>query len=450
MRPRRGQVSSPYVRVFISAGEASGDAYGAVLAREIAAGFDDRAAFEAAMLDAVTRRTPRPNRHVPADYEGRRGLGRSEAWEEVRNEVTGQPDCDRGDDVFLHDCWNLLPPGGRSMLELSAVGGPRLAASGARMVSHSDRWGAVGVVHSLAVVPKVMGGYREAKRELATGDPGLFVPIDFGYVNIKLARFARQLDWKVMYLVPPGSWRRDRQGKDLPAIADVAITPFPWSAEMLTKMGMDARFFGHPIKQTFREATGGGIERGEGIAVLPGSRDAEIEANLPVLENALHGFRGPIEFALAPGTDAGALLARWTGPPATAAVGETQKALLRARAAVVCSGTATLEAVLARTPCTVMYQGTPQLQAEEKVLTRLGLWKRPRFVALPNILMEREVVSERLDPVDAAAVRRDLDAVMEDGRARAAQLAAFEELDEMLGPDDALTQTAALAKEIAG
>ncbi|RYG45758.1 hypothetical protein EON79_11820 [bacterium] len=440
------------MRVFISAGEASGDAYGAVLAREIAAGFDDRAAFEVAMLNLVSLRTPKPSKHVPADYEARRVLGRQEAWQFLAFgliEDTG-PECERGDDVFLHDCWNLLPIARRSFLDIAAVGGPRLRESGVRMVASSDRWGAVGILHSLAVVPKVYGGFRAAKRELATGDPGVFIPIDFGYANIRLARRAKRLGWKVLYLVPPGSWRRDRQGKDLPEIADVAVTPFPWSAEMLQKMGLDARFYGHPIKQTFREAAPEPVERGQGVVVLPGSRDAEIAANLPVLGVALHGLKVPIEFALAPGTDAEAVLAQWAGPPATAVVGETQKALLRARVAVVCSGTATLEAVLAKTPCTVVYQGSPQMRAEEKLLTRLGLWKRPKFVALPNILLDRELVPERLDPVDPVAVRRDVDALLDDSRARMLQLAAFHDLIQSLGPDDALTKAAAVVKEMGG
>ncbi|CAN5597759.1 hypothetical protein BH11ARM2_BH11ARM2_34740 [soil metagenome] len=438
------------MRVFISAGEASGDAYGAILAREIAHGFNDRAAFEADLLASVNLLTPSSSRKGPVEYEERRALGRAAAWNELREGTEGKPNTTRGDDIFIEDCWKLLPQARRSVLDLAATGGPRLASEGARIVVRSDRWGAVGVVHSLAVVPKVLRGARRAKRELASGGPGLFIPIDFGYVNIRLARYAKRLGWKVLYFVPPGSWRRDRQGKDLPEITDAIVTPFPWSAEILCKMGADARFFGHPIKQTFREAVQGEVERGGGIAVLPGSRDAEIAANLPVLEAALHGFRGAIEFALAPGTDPDALLSRWSGANATATVGETQKVLLRARAAIVCSGTATLEAVLARTPCTVMYQGTPQLRAEEKMLTRLGLWRRPRFVSLPNILMESEIVHERLDPVDPAAVRQDIDALLEDGRARNDQLNAFEELIEMLGPDDALTQTAVLAREMAG
>ncbi|RYG40847.1 hypothetical protein EON79_21880, partial [bacterium] len=399
------------MRVFISVGEASGDAYGAVLAREIAAGFDDRAAFEVAMLNLVSLRTPKASKHVPADYEARRVLGRAEAWQILGYDLVDEtgPEVERGDDVFLHDCWKLLPVARRSFLDIAAVGGPRLRESGVRMVARSDRWGAVGILNSLAKVPKVMGGIRAAKRELATGEPGVFVPIDFGYANIRLARRAKRLGWKVLYLVPPGSWRRDRQGKDLPAVADIAVTPFPWSAEILQKMGLDARFYGHPIKQTFLEATLEPIERGNGVVVLPGSREAEISANLPVLAVALHGLKVPIEFAFAPGTDADAVLAQWEGPTATAVVGETQKALLRARVAVVCSGTATLEAVLAKTPCTVVYQGSPQMRAEEKLLTRLRLWKRPKFVSLPNILLDRALVPERLDPVDPAAVRRDVD-----------------------------------------
>src|SRR5688572_21772274 len=87
------------------------------------------------------------------------------------------------------------------------VGGSQLSAAGANVVVDSSKWGAISILQSLKVAPRVVGGYSKAKRALRKGRPGLFIPIDFGYVNVRLARYAKKQGWKVLYFIPPGSWR---------------------------------------------------------------------------------------------------------------------------------------------------------------------------------------------------------------------------------------------------
>ena len=322
------------------------------------------------------------------------------------------------------------------------IGGPRLAAQGVRMLADSSHWGAITISQSLPLVRRVFGAYFRAKRALAAGESGLFLPIDFGYVNIRLARWAKARGWRVLYFVPPGSWRRDKQGRDLPAVADRVVTPFSWSAEILNRMGADARWFGHPIKELIHGGTGASPASRASLALLPGSRRHEIENNLPVLAEALRDWPSPIEFALAPGADEGAMRAQWPREGDAFTVGDTRGALRRARAAVVCSGTATLEAALLGVPTVVVYQADEKMRREERILTRLGLFRRPEYVALPNILLRRSAVPERIDRVDPVWLRAQIEALWEEGPARGAQLAAFEELDALLGPDDAIERTA--------
>ena len=319
------------------------------------------------------------------------------------------------------------------------LGGPRMRAGGVALVADSSQWGAITIAQSLPLVRRVFGAYFRAKRALATGKPGLFVPIDFGYVNVRLARHARRRGWRVLYFVPPGSWRRHKQGKDLPAVAHRIVTPFSWSAEILAGMGAEARWFGHPIKSLMERGDAPAAPR-ETLALLPGSRAHEIAANLPVLAEAFRDWPRPIEFALAPTADVGAVRALWPREGDAFTVGDTLGALRRARAAVVCSGTATLEAALLRVPMAVVYQADDKMRREERILTRLGLFRRPEYVALPNILLQRPSVPETIDRVDPAALRAQVDALWEEGAARAAQLEDFEELDVLLGPSDAVAQ----------
>lgn len=326
------------------------------------------------------------------------------------------------------------------------LGGARMRETGVGLVADSSRWGAITISQSLPLVRRVMGAYYRAKRALAEGEPGLFIPIDFGYVNVRLARHAKKRGWRVLYFVPPGSWRRHKQGKDLPAVTHRIVTPFSWSAEILNGMGADARWFGHPIKSLVGVLDEMSAERAV-LAVLPGSRAHEIAANVPILAEALRDWPGEIVFALAPGADAVAIRAGWPRPQDVFTVGDTVGVLRRARAAVVCSGTATLEAALLRVPTVVMYQADDKMRREERILTRLGLFRRPEYVALPNILLQRSAVPERIDRVDPAWLRAEIDSLWRDGPERAAQLLAFEELDGLLGPADAIAKTAEWALE---
>lgn len=336
-----------------------------------------------------------------------------------------------------------------SGFRFEGVGGPRMAATGARMVADSSQWGALGIVEAFRVGPRVLGGYLRARAALLAGEPGLFVPIDFGFVNVKLARWAKRCGWKVLYFIPPGSWRRDRQGGDLPRIADEIVTPFRWSAELLRAAGASAHWFGHPLKQMVAERRQGVEDRREGVAVLPGSRAHEIAHNLEAIGPALAGQAGPVEFAVAPTADAEEIrrAAKAAGMDLEScrfAQGDAHGALLRARAAVVCSGTATLEAALCGCPCVVVYRGSKWMELEYRI-------RRPRFdfISLPNILLGRGLLPELIQ-WDATPDRIHglLAPLLDEGPEREAQLKGFADLDEELGPATALDATAELARRM--
>lgn len=321
------------------------------------------------------------------------------------------------------------------------AGGPRMAAEGVEMLADTSRFGAMSIGHSLPQLPYGLASYYRAKHRLAQGERGIIVPIDFGAVNIRLIRYAKRIGWRVLYFVPPGSWRRDRQGKDLPILTDRIVTPFSWSAEILAAMGADVRWFGHPIKSLLRGGTVSPPDRPT-LAVLPGSRAHELKNNLPILARALRDWPHALEFGLSTGADTEAIRAQWPRSHDLFTVGDARGVLRRAHAAVVCSGTATLESTLLRVPTVVFYEADDRMRREAATLERLGLFRRPEFYSLPNILLQRRAVPELVDRVDPAALRASVEAIWTEGPERAAQLADFEELDRLLGPDDAIDRTA--------
>lgn len=328
--------------------------------------------------------------------------------------------------------------------EFSGVGGPQAERAGMTLVGNSSRWGAVGLFESLKVVPRVAKGFFAAKRVLTHSTPGVFIPIDYGYMNVWLSHIAKANGWRVLYFIPPGSWRKTKQGADLPAVTDAILTPFEWSAEILNSMGANAHWFGHPLKQLVLESQTA-AER-TGISVLPGSRDHEVKANLRAIADSAKSLGAtPIRLAASANLDQEEVLRSWGKISGEAAeiVQPARLALWQSRAAIVCSGTATLESALAGCPCVVVYRVSKATEIE-------FLIRRPKFdyISLPNILLGRRSVPELIQ-YDATPKRitMELRQIYDETVHRERMLADFKELNEICGPPDALDKSAEFIAE---
>lgn len=329
--------------------------------------------------------------------------------------------------------------------EMSGVGGRRMEEAGISILASSRTWGAMGIYQSLKVAPRIALAYARITARLAKEKPGLLIAIDFGFFNIRLAKWAKKKGWKVIYFIPPGSWRRDKQGKDLPFITDHIVTPFPWSADLLKKMGASVSFWGHPLAEMVAKTPDQDVR--EGIALLPGSRMHEVQYNLPAMAEAARQLPGPFRFGVAQTLDVKELEQRWTalgGPPASY-TGRVHEVLKSSRAAIVCSGTATLESALCLCPCCVIYRGSAMMNLEYKIVN-----PKFDFFALPNILAGKKIVEELLQEQAtsdniAAAVKHVLD-----GPGREAQLVEFTKIKDELSGSRVLEQTAEKAAELLG
>jgi lipid-A-disaccharide synthase len=131
-------------------------------------------------------------------------------------------------------------------ITLHGVGGARMHAAGVQLIADSRVWGAIGIVQSVKVAPKALLAFQRVKRFLRHLRPDWVVPIDFGAFNVPLSCWAKAHGMRVAYYIPPGSWRRERQGADLPRCTDCVLTPFEWSATRLRALGAQAHWVPHP------------------------------------------------------------------------------------------------------------------------------------------------------------------------------------------------------------
>ncbi len=339
-------------------------------------------------------------------------------------------------------------------LELFGVGGVRMQEAGVQMLADSRRWGAIGVVESLRVLPLVLRAFGRLKRQLKWLQPDWLIPIDFGAFNVPLCRWAKQHGFKVCYYMPPGSWRRDAQGRDLAAVADWILTPFPWSAQILQAMGANAVRIRHPLlrlarpsmpRSAFCERLGLDPDRPI-VALLPGSRRHEVVAHVPLyarvaeLVNA-HLPEAQFVLSVAPGFSTEWVHHLWAEGSRNWVPTETRPVwdmLAYADAGIVCSGTATLEAALLGMPMLIVYRGSSLMNLEYRLRhRRLAL----RHIGLPNLLLEREVCPEFIqESAEPSQLTRALIGLLQQDESYRCQKESFEQIRRLLGEGEHLSE----------
>lgn len=288
------------------------------------------------------------------------------------------------------------------------IAGPRMQAVGCESWESIERLSVRGLVEVLSKLRGLLELRRELARRFRRENVRLFIGIDSPDFNLGLARRLKRRRVRTLHLVSPSvwAWRADR----IPRIAkslDRLLALFPFEPDLYRESGLHVTFIGHPLAQhaateasrrVARELLR--LPRSEPIAaLLPGSRVGELEMHGDLLLDTaqlLHAERPDMQFLVPLGTRATrdafelALSKREVPLPVTVLYGHATDALQAADVALVASGTATLEAALARCPHVVFYRVHP-------VTARIvrGKLLLP-WVGLPNVLSGRFVVPELL------------------------------------------------------
>jgi lipid-A-disaccharide synthase len=350
---------------------------------------------------------------------------------------------------------NLLAALRRERPDLRAwgVGGERLAAAGQEQVAGIDRLSLMGFTEVVPRLASILELIRELKLELTRRRPAVVVLIDAPEFNFRLAAHARSLGLKVVYYISPKvwAWRKGRIAT-LRRTVDHMLCILPFEEELYRSNGVRATFVGHPLVESVRPAAppaelraGFGFDPSQPVvALLPGSRQSELRALLPSLLGAatLLERRTPRpRFLIPAATDAlYAALRPLEGehPGITVVRGRAYDCLAVADAAVVASGTATLEAALIGTPFVAVYRVSRITYLLGRLLVRL------RWASLPNILLNepavRELIQGECRPDEIAA---EVARLLDDHAAAARLRERFTVMKGLLGPPGASQRAAA-------
>jgi lipid-A-disaccharide synthase len=290
----------------------------------------------------------------------------------------------------------------RANVCLFGMGGPHMRAAGVEVVADYSEVSVVGISEVLRQLPALRRTMRRLVAEAERRRPPLAILTDFPGFHLRLARKLRARRIRNVYYVCPQFWAwRPWRVRIVRRRFAQALCIFPFEEKFYADAGVPVKFIGHPLVSEVRASISRDEFRAQHrldtakplVALLPGSRPAELGQHLPVLRETVKMIRNQsdVQFVLAaaPGLDAGRLRAAMSGGPGVAVVqGQTYEALSAADAAIVSSGTATIEAALLGTPMVVVYRLTPLTAFLAKPLVRTP------FFSMVNLIAGRQVVPE--------------------------------------------------------
>ena len=328
------------------------------------------------------------------------------------------------------------------------------------MVRHYKEGAVMGFVEVLAKAGKLMKNVKFCKQDILAWNPDVVILIDYPGFNFKIAEFAHKAGFKVFYYIAPKVWAsREGRIKKLRKYVDKLFIVFPFEKPYFDSKGIEYIYKGNPLvdavdnspamSQTREEfMTENGLQDGPFIAMLAGSRKGEISTMMPVLTefaarmHALPQYKD-YQFLIA-GAPARTMedYEKWLTPENSSYVkilfGKTQHIICHAEAAVVNSGTASLETALFGTPQVVGYITNPVTYWIARKIVKI------RYISLGNLIVDRLAFKEYIqNDCNADALVTEIRDLIENQERRSAMLSEYADIRSLLGGTGA---SAAVAK----
>lgn len=312
-------------------------------------------------------------------------------------------------------------------------------AAGTPLVEHYRNTAFMGFVEVVKNLRTILRFIRECKEDLVKYQPDVLILIDYPGFNLRIADFAKKQGLRVFYYISPQiwAWNTGRVHK-IKRMVDRMFVILPFERDFYQKWEVDVDFVGHPLldaveaekaNQTTAFYEQNGLDDKPIVALLPGSRVQEIKRMLPIMLETISHFP-TYQFVIA---GAAAMEAsfyqEFIGNSTVKMVKNQTYGLLRhAEAALVTSGTATLETALYGVPQVVCYKGNALSYQLGKRLVKV------KYISLVNLILDRGLVKELIqDDLNKESLKNELSLLLEDADYRTTLLEGYRELTDILG-----------------
>ena len=281
-----------------------------------------------------------------------------------------------------------------STADFRFFGGDKMKAVDGNLVMHYKEMAFMGFVEVLKNISTILKNLKKAKEDIILFKPNVLILIDYPGFNLKIARFAKENGIKVHYYISPKVWAwKEGRVKSIKKYVDKMITILPFETEFYERYNYPVNYVGNPLLDEIENYKSNSevLKSTKPIlALLPGSRQQELENMLPIMARAAKFFKDQfsIYIACTPNFDLSFYKNLVEDLDATYLVDQTYDILNSAKLAIVTSGTATLEAGIFNVPQVVCYKGNKLTIWIARKLVKLN------YISLVNLIMDKMVVRE--------------------------------------------------------
>ncbi len=332
--------------------------------------------------------------------------------------------------------------------EFRFFGGDLMQAEGGVLSKHYSEMAFMGFVEVIANLSTIFKNIKKAKQDILAFQPDVIILIDFPGFNMKIAEFAKKENLKVFYYISPKVWAwNQKRVLKIKKYVDRMFCILPFEVDFYKKWGMDVDYIGNPLLDAITAnrpddqfKVNHDLDVRPLIALLPGSRKQELDRVLPEMVKAADRFpEYQFVIAGAPTFTAVDYLQYLGNREIPVVFNATYNLLLNSNAAVVTSGTATLETALLKVPQVVVYKGNPVSIAIARMLVNI------KFISLVNLVMDDAVVKELIqEDCNSVQIGRELDLLLNDQLYRTGMLINYDELALKMGAPGASERAAKL------
>lgn len=337
--------------------------------------------------------------------------------------------------------------------EIRFWGGDLMQEVGGTLVTHYKERAFMGFMEVITNLRKISGLIKECKRDIARFEPDALILIDNSGFNLRIAEWAHPLGVTTHYYISPQVWAsRSGRVKKIKACVDHMYVILPFVKDFYDTYDYDVNFVGHPLLDAVanREqadavafAQEHNLDERPMIALLPGSRTQEINAMLEVMLSVIPNYPDyQFVIAGAPSQEASFYQSFLKNHDVQLVMNKTYDILSFANAALITSGTATLEAAIFKVPQVVCYKANAVSYSIAKRIIKT------KYISLVNLIMDREVVKELIQgDLNTKNLKHELDKITNDSY-REQLFTDYFELEKKLGGAGASDKTAKLIVDI--